>query len=33
MQVDTGLMTFLEPDESGARRRFKAFVFTPNVSR
>jgi len=33
LQVDTGWMTLLEPDESGSRRRFKAFIFTPNVSR
>ena len=33
LQVDTGWMTSLEPDETGVRRRFKAFIFTPNVSR
>jgi len=33
LQVDTGWMTSLEPDEHGVRRRFKAFIFTPNVSR
>jgi transposase len=33
LQVDTGWMTSLEPDEHGKRRRFKAFIFTPNVSR
>ena len=33
LQVDTGWMTALEPDEPGGRRRFKAFIFTPNVSR
>lgn len=33
LQVDTGWMTLLEPDERGVRRRFKAFIFTPNVSR
>ena len=33
LQMDTGWMTVLEPDESGKRRRFKAFIFTPNVSR
>ncbi len=33
LQVDTGWMTALEPDETGVRRRFKAFIFTPNVSR
>jgi transposase len=26
-------MTLLEADEAGKRRRFKAFIFTPNVSR
>jgi hypothetical protein len=33
LQLDTGWMTLLEPEESGKRRRFKAFIFTPNVSR
>src|SRR6266852_6107939 len=33
LQLDTGWMTMLEPDEHGTRRRFKAFIFTPNVSR
>lgn len=33
LQVDTGWMTSLEPDASGRRRRFRAFVFTPGVSR
>jgi transposase len=33
LDVDTGWMTLLEPDERGVRRRFKAFIFTPNVSR
>ena len=33
LQVDTGWMTLLEPDEHGKRRRFKAFIFTPTVSR
>jgi transposase len=33
LQLDTGRMTLLEPDERGVRRRFKAFIFTPNVSR
>ncbi len=33
LQVDVGLMTLMEPDASGHRRRFKAFVFTPTVSR
>lgn len=33
LQLDTGWMILLEPDEAGKRRRFKAFIFTPNVSR
>lgn len=33
LQLDTGWMPLLEPDETGKRRRFKAFIFTPNVSR
>ena len=33
LQLDTGWMTRLEPDGEGKRRRFKAFIFTPNVSR
>lgn len=33
LQVDTGWMTLLEPDESGKRRRFRAWIFTPCVSR
>lgn len=33
VQLDTGWMTYLEPNEGGKRRRFKAFIFTPNVSR
>jgi transposase len=33
LQVDTGWVLSLEPDASGVRRRRKAFVFTPNVSR
>lgn len=31
--LDTGWMTLLEPDESGRRRRFRAWIFTPGVSR
>jgi hypothetical protein len=31
--IDTGWMTTLEPDEQGRRRRFRAWIFTPNVSR
>jgi transposase len=33
LQVDTGWMTLLEPDAKGHRRKFKAFIFTPSVSR
>lgn len=33
LQVDTGWMTLLEPDEHGKRRRFRAWIFTPSVSR
>jgi hypothetical protein len=33
LQVDTGWMTMLEPDGSGRRRRFRAWIFTPSVSR
>lgn len=31
--LDTGWMTKLEPDVSGRRRRFRAWIFTPGVSR
>jgi len=31
--LDTGWMTTLEPDERGRRRRFRAWIFTPGVSR
>jgi hypothetical protein len=33
LQVDTGWMLLLEPDEHGRRRRFRAWIFTPVVSR
>lgn len=33
LQLDTGWMTLLEPDGSGRRRRFRAWIFTPSVSR
>lgn len=33
VHIDTGWMTMLEPDEQGRRRRFRAWVFTPHVSR
>jgi transposase len=33
VQVDTGWMTLLEPDARGRRRRFRAWIFTPSVSR
>lgn len=33
LQVDTGWVGSLEPDERGHRRRFRAWIFTPVVSR
>ena len=33
LQLDTGWMTHLEPDETGRRRRFRAWIFTAVVSR
>jgi len=33
VQVDTGWMTLLEPDLFGKRRRFRAWIFTPVLSR
>jgi transposase len=33
VQVDTGWMTLLEPDLLGKRRRFRAWIFTPVLSR
>ena len=33
LQVDTGWMASLEPDASGKRRRLRAWIFTPGVSR
>ena len=33
LQVDTGWMGSLEPEAQGRRRRFRAWIFTPNVSR
>jgi len=33
LQLDTGWMTLLEPDECGKRRRFRAWIFTAVVSR
>ena len=33
VQVDTGWMTFLEPDERGKRRKFRAAIFTAVRSR
>jgi transposase len=33
LHIDTGWMTMLEPDEHGRRRRFRAWVFTPHLSR
>lgn len=33
LHIDTGWMTMLERDEHGKRRRFRAWIFTPHVSR
>jgi len=33
LAIDTGWMTMLMPDARGRRRRFRAWIFTPNVSR
>lgn len=33
LQVDTGWMTLLKPDALGRRRRIRAWIFTPSVSR
>ncbi|MFQ5601605.1 MAG: IS21 family transposase [Candidatus Krumholzibacteriia bacterium] len=33
IQLDTGWMSHLEPDLFGKRRRFRAWIFTPSVSR
>jgi transposase len=33
LQVDTGWMMYQEPDGSGKRRRLRAWIFTPGVSR
>jgi len=33
VQLDTGWMMHLEPDITGQRRRFRAFIFTPSCSR
>lgn len=33
LQVDTGWVAYLEPDGSGRRRRVRAWIFTPHVSR
>lgn len=33
LQCDTGWMTYLEPDSSGKRRRFRAWIFTSVLSR
>jgi transposase-like protein len=33
LAIDTGWMTLLQPDAHGRRRRFRAWIFTPNVSR
>jgi hypothetical protein len=33
LHIDTGWMTLLEPDDQGRRRRFRAWIFTPHLSR
>lgn len=33
VHIDTGWMTMLEPDARGRRRRFRAWIFTPHLSR
>ena len=33
VHIDTGWMTLTEPDERGRRRKFRAWIFTPHVSR
>ena len=33
LQIDTGWVLYLEPDLWGRRRRLRAWIFTPNVSR
>jgi hypothetical protein len=33
LHIDTGWMTMLVPDEHGRRRRFRAWIFTPHLSR
>jgi transposase len=33
IELDTGWMTLLEPDTKGRRRRFRAWIFTPRLSR
>jgi hypothetical protein len=33
VHIDTGWMTLLEPNERGQRRKFRAWIFTPHVSR
>ena len=33
LEVDTGWMTKLEPRDGGRVKKFRAFIFTPNVSR
>lgn len=33
LHIDTGWMTLLEPDERGRRRKFRAWIFSPHVSR
>ncbi len=33
LQIDTGWMTWIEPGATGRRRRFRAWIFTPGLSR
>jgi transposase len=33
VHIDTGWMTLSEPDQHGRRRKFRAWIFTPHVSR
>jgi transposase len=33
VHIDTGWMTLSEPDQRGRRRKFRAWIFTPHVSR
>jgi hypothetical protein len=33
LHIDNGWMSMLERDEHGRRRRFRAWIFTPHLSR